>query len=151
MSRTVQLELPLPPSMNTYWRRGPNRSPRAKYPVVTHISAEGRKFRNDVELIWLAQRDRSELQGYLTVFAAFWFPTMASDIDNRIKPTLDALAHAGVYANDRQIGHVELLRAGTVGRKRKGCMLIEIVSRVPPSVGVRSMVRGSLILPSSPM
>ncbi len=126
MSRTVRLELPLPPSMNTYWRRGPNTSPRAKGGVVTHISSEGRKFRRDVELIWLAQRDRSELRGYLSVFAALWFPTLASDVDNRIKPTLDALEHAGVYANDRQVARLELYRAGTVGRKLKGCMLIEI-------------------------
>ena len=129
MSRTVRLELPLPPSMNTYWRRGPNRSPKAKYPIVTHISAEGRVFRRHVKMILLAQRGRQPLKGHLYVFAALWTPTLASDVDNRIKPALDALQHAGVYANDNKIADVQFIRGGTVGRKNKGRMLIEVGPR----------------------
>lgn len=126
MRESARLELPLPPSMNQYWRRGPNRSPRARGGVVTHLSREGREFRREVELIWLASRDRTMFEGPVFVFAALWFPTRASDVDNRIKPTLDAMEHAGVYRNDRQVARLEFYRAGILGRKRKGLMLIEI-------------------------
>ena len=126
MTDVIRLELPLPPSMNTYWRRGPNRSPKAKFAVVTHISAAGRQFRRHVKLVWLARAGRRELKGPLYVFGALFPPTLASDTDNRIKPTLDALEHAGVYKNDRQVVDVEFYRAGTVGRANEGCLLVEI-------------------------
>lgn len=122
----VRLELPLPPSMNTYWRRGPNRSPKAKYPIVTHISAAGREFRRLVKLVWYGQRGRRQLAGTLYVYGALWTPTLASDVDNRIKPVLDALEHAGVYGNDRQVADLQFCRAGTVGRGNEGCLLIEV-------------------------
>lgn len=125
MTDVVRLELPLPPSMNVYWRRGPNRSPKAKFPVVTHLSAAGRAFRRHVKLIWSAAPGK-QLAGPLYVFGALWFPTLASDVDNRIKPVLDALEHAGVYRNDRQVADLQFFRAGTVGRGNEGCLLIEV-------------------------
>jgi len=126
MSDVVRLELPLPPSMNVYWRRGPNRSPKAKFPVVTHISAAGRAFRRHVKLIWQAAPRRTKLTGPLYVFGALFPPTLASDVDNRIKSALDALEHAGVYGNDRQVVDVQFYRAGTVGRGNEGSLLIEV-------------------------
>jgi len=127
MTDVVRLELPLPPSMNVYWRRGPNRSPKAKFPVVTHISAAGRQFRRHVKMLWQARRGgRRQLTGPLYVLGAFWFPTLASDVDNRIKSALDALEHAGVFKNDRQVADLTFFRAGTVGRGNEGSLLIEV-------------------------
>ena len=122
----IRLELPLPPSMNVYWRRG-----RAKGSgqVVTHLTHEGRAFRRHVKMLWLAQRKgRAPLEGPVSVDATLWFPTMASDVDNRIKPCLDALEHAGVFGNDRQVALVQFMRGGTVGRKNEGVMLVEVGS-----------------------
>lgn len=121
----IRLELPLPPSANVYYRMGPNRSPEAKVPCLMHISAAGRAYRRLVRLVWRSQRGKA-IEGPCYVFGALWFPTMASDVDNRIKPALDALQHAGVYANDRQVADLQFFRAGTVGRGNEGTLLIEV-------------------------
>ncbi len=80
-------------------------------------------------MIWRARLARTPLEGHLYVFAALWTPTLGSDVDNRIKPALDALQHAGVYANDNKIADLQFIRGGTVGRKNEGCMLIEVGPR----------------------
>lgn len=126
MNDIVRLELPLPPSANRYWRMGPNRAKNAKYPVVTHLSSEGRQYRRLVRMVWLAQRGRKQPTGDLYVFGALWLPTRNSDIDNRIKASLDALENAGVYKNDNQVAELTFYRAGTVGRGKEGSLLIEV-------------------------
>lgn len=121
----VLLELPMAPSMNTYWRRGPNRSPRAPTgAMVTHLTKEGREFRRQVRLTWLAQPIRRSLAGSLSVRAWIWFARPGSDVDNRIKPTLDALAHAGVFENDNQVAYVAFRRM--TERRRPATMIVHV-------------------------
>ena len=51
-------------------------------------------------------------------------PTRRSiDIDNRMKALLDAMEHAGVYRDDGQIDHLEIVRAD-VGKS--GAATVEI-------------------------
>ena len=99
------LELPLPPSMNHYWRWGGRRM---------LISRAGREYR-ELVIQMLAGRRSPALTGRLDVAIAVHPPSRrAIDLDNRLKSLLDALEHAQVYRNDSQIDRLEVVRAGIV-------------------------------------
>ena len=93
--------LPMPPSVNHYWRHGRN---------GTYISAEGKAYRAEV-----LRRCKSPVVLYphqrlavtLTLHANSRRPY---DVDNRMKSILDALEKAGVYSNDGQIDRLEDVR-----------------------------------------
>ena len=95
------ITLPMPPSVNHYWRHGRN---------STYISAEGKSYRAEV-----LRRCKSPVVLYphqrlavtLTLHASSRRPY---DVDNRAKACLDALEKAGVYSNDGQIDRLFILR-----------------------------------------
>lgn len=90
----MQLLLPYPPTVNTYWRRvGPR----------TLISREGRRFRQHVVSI-LAAIGCEPLRGPIAVTIDVYPPDRRRrDIDNVPKALLDALQHGGAYLDDSQI------------------------------------------------
>jgi len=103
----ILLDLPIPPSMNDYWRPGPNRSrTAAEGSRVMYVTSKGKKYRKEVTAEWIAQRNRRPLSGPLFLRGWIWFERRGSDVDNRIKPLLDALEEAGCFENDRQISAV---------------------------------------------
>jgi crossover junction endodeoxyribonuclease RusA len=88
--------LPWPPSMNHYWRRvGPR----------TLISREGRTFRTNVCALLGGGGPRRPPAGGRVALAMDAFPPdrRRRDLDNLLKPTLDALQHGGVYEDDSQV------------------------------------------------
>lgn len=89
----MKLILPYPPSVNRYWlhtRTG-----------QTYLSREGREFREAVVGELLGQ---AKLNGRLTVSIALYpRDRRQRDIDNGIKPTLDALQHGRLFENDSQV------------------------------------------------
>ena len=92
----MPLTLPYPPSVNHYWRRvGPQ----------TLISREGRTFRRNVCALLGGGGMRKPPSGGRIALAMDAFPPdrRRRDLDNIQKPVLDALEHAGVYADDSQI------------------------------------------------
>lgn len=103
---TVRMVLPLPPSVNSYWRSVPatrNRTARVL------ISQEGRRFKQRCRLVALAQC-RAPMQGDVSVAAVVYFRDRRRDLDNVLKPLLDALQGAA-YVNDRQIVHLDFRKA----------------------------------------
>lgn len=107
----ILLDLPIPPSMNDYWRPGPNRSrTAAEGSRVMYVTGKGKKYRKEVATEWLGQRRRTPLSGPLVVRGWIWFERQGSDVDNRIKPLLDALEEAGCFENDVQVADVQLRR-----------------------------------------
>jgi len=101
MTDVTMLELPFPPSVNTYYRRGPH---------STYLSPKGREYKQAVAEI-VAAEGVPIRTGRLYVAIALSSPTKrAFDIDNRIKSVLDAMQDAGVFADDEQIDEINVVR-----------------------------------------
>jgi len=104
----VRTVLPWPPSVNHYWRRvGPR----------TLISREGRTFRRNVCALLGGGGPRKPPADGRVALAMDAFPPdrRRRDLDNLLKSVLDALEHAGVYADDSQVDLL-LVRRGEVDR-----------------------------------
>lgn len=88
-ARVDEIELPVPPSANHIWRVAGKRNVKSRVYAdwldesVPFLRHHFRRFDGPVEI-------------YLTVVG---IPTN-SDLDNRIKPTVDALVQAGVIPTD---------------------------------------------------
>jgi len=92
----MQLTLPWPPSVNHYYRRvGPR----------TLISREGRIYRKAICALLAGNGPRKPPAGGRIALAMDAFPPdrRRRDLDNLLKSTQDALAHAGIYEDDSQI------------------------------------------------
>lgn len=101
MSQILTLELPYPPSVNTYWRH-PGRGRLAGRHL---ISRKGREYRTQVGWLLRSQRAGSEpLQGRLDVTINAQPPdNRRRDIDNILKAIFDACTHGGFWLDDSQI------------------------------------------------
>ena len=94
----IELSLPFPPSVNTYWRRAGHR---------IYLSQRGQMFRKHVGAIAALQKIEP-VSGPLALFVDLYPRTRrVFDTDNFLKATLDALEHAGVYENDSQVKRIE--------------------------------------------
>jgi crossover junction endodeoxyribonuclease RusA len=92
-----RLDLPYPPSVNSYWRRKGSRY---------FIAAEGVKFRKDVEdECWMVNGKPLVPMTCKVALVIELFPpdNRERDIDNVLKALLDALQHAGVYDRDSRV------------------------------------------------
>lgn len=107
---TTALELPYPPTVNSYWGNRVVR-PKGRKPIVmTYIQEPGKRFRNAV--IGIAH-GTEQMVGRLEMHVKCWMPDRRKrDIDNIAKALLDALAHANVYSDDSQIDKLTLERIG---------------------------------------
>lgn len=95
----ASFDLPYPPTINTYWRH---------VGAKVLISGKGRRYRKAVvaamRLLFV-----DELVGPLKLTATFHPPdNRRRDLDNLPKALLDALKHAGLYADDSQIRHMDI-------------------------------------------
>ena len=98
------LELPFPPSLNTYYRNVRGRM---------LLSAEGRQYKLDVLAhVWTACKGKPvPMTGRLAVDIHLHNRANRSyDIDNRPKAVLDALEESGVFVNDSQIDRLVVER-----------------------------------------
>ena len=103
----LQITLPWPPSVNTYWRNFDGRM---------IISARGREYRETVGDQMTLQKMVKHYAGALRVeIEAFRPDKRRRDLDNLLKATLDGLAHAGVYEDDSQIVDLRIYWAKNIG------------------------------------
>lgn len=116
---------PWPPSMNEYWHaRGVRRllkrdgRPVWRWVPMFYIARAGRLFRRRVAL-QCRPPHRPFFECRLGCQLALYPPDQRGrDIDNILKGLLDALEHAGIYRNDRQIRRLamEFLESEPPGR-----------------------------------
>lgn len=98
MMRELRIELPWPPSINKYWRR---------HGHVIHVSTEGTRFARRVALAVRSQFGHQPIACPVAVLAEMWYPGRAGmvtrqkwDVDNRLKPLLDALTFGQLWVDD---------------------------------------------------
>ena len=101
----IELTLPYPPTVNTYWRHAAING-RAQ----VYVSKDGKAYRATV-FGAVKQRRVPKLLGRLNVTVRVFPPDRrARDLDNVLKALLDAMAHAGCYENDCQIDQLHVVR-----------------------------------------
>lgn len=122
---TNRYALPLPPSANSHWRAiGRGR-------VI--ISAAGRDYRKSVWGLCI-ETGQMTLTGRIAVTVAATFARHGkSDLDNRLKPLLDALQYGGAYEDDSQIDDLRIYR---VGIEKPGGVIVTI-EPLPDAVSPR--------------
>jgi crossover junction endodeoxyribonuclease RusA len=114
-SSMVTLELPWPPSANTYWRRNGSRY---------FVSKKGIDFRNDVILLARNEKGAFEKEDRLQIIIdAFPPDRRRRDLDNIFKALCDSLQHAGVYHDDCQIDEIQIRRISSL----KGKVIVNII------------------------
>lgn len=104
----ISLDLPLPPTVNHHYYHRKNQK------ILTN---EGRKFRAQVAGIVYSQYRGPVLTGRLSVHMELYAPDRRRyDVDNRIKPMLDALEKSEkLFLNDSQVDELYVLRGAPVG------------------------------------
>lgn len=106
----IILELPYPPSVNTYWRHV-----SVKGAVKVLISEKGRAYRKAVWEAVIQHKERKAPAGRLEVGITAYMPdNRIRDLDNLNKALLDALAHAQVFKDDGLIDRLMVERGPVV-------------------------------------
>ncbi len=117
---TASFSLPFPPSVNTYYRN---------FRGHMVMSAKGREFREAVQ-VFVIENNIPKFGDKKLKLTLILRPRdkRKIDIDNRIKAVLDALEHAGVFDNDFQVDHIEMIR----GEQIKGGLLHVVIEEMSP-------------------
>ena len=103
----IELTLPWPPSINTYWRMFKN---------LIIISKDGRYYRKYVIEQAILQGANKQLKGKLKVDLECFRPdNRRRDLDNLPKALLDGLTHAGVWDDDSQIVDLRIYWSEHIG------------------------------------
>lgn len=108
--KKLEFSLPMPPSVNTYYRSV------SKGPLSGRvlISEAGRAYRKDVNDAVLVQRVK-RIDGRLKLSVTLHFrDKRKSDLDNRIKSLQDALQKTGVFEDDSQIDELHVVRGEVI-------------------------------------
>src|SRR3990167_5047698 len=100
IQRNMILTLPWPPTINNYYATVNKRR---------IVSEQGRRFRKQVADIVLVERKNKHVEYLIDLYVDLYPPDKRRrDIDNTLKPLLDAMTHAGVYLDDSQIRRMEV-------------------------------------------
>jgi crossover junction endodeoxyribonuclease RusA len=103
----LSFTLPWPPTVNHYWQRRKGGG--------YCLSKAGKTFReNAIAAIWHTSEGRPRLIECRVAVAARFYPPdhQERDVDNVLKPLLDALQHAGVIRRDFQVTDLHAFRRG---------------------------------------
>ena len=98
----IVIDLPWPPTANTYWRRNGGRY---------FISKRGQDYREYVAKACYAYQGLFVAEDRLRVKIKAYPPDKRKrDLDNLFKSTLDSIQHAGLYVDDCQIDKLSIER-----------------------------------------
>lgn len=127
----MKLELPYPPSVNTWWRfdrRG-----------IAYTTASARKYKNTAKLSAMAQLSawhrgaHTPPHGDVSVTVHVYRPRAQGDLDNTLKVLLDAL-NGIAYVDDSQVISLHAFRHDDKARPRVE-IEVEVVRDVQMEAG----------------
>ena len=102
----IEITLPWPPSVNTYWRTFRGRM---------IISAKGREYREAVGRL-LVESNFEKCVGKVKVDIVAYRPdNRRRDLDNLLKAPLDVLTHAKVWEDDSLISDLRIRWSDEIG------------------------------------
>jgi len=103
----IEITLPWPPTVNTYWRNFNGR---------TIISKRGREYRHEVLHQVLQQKADLKIDYAMKIeIQAFRPDRRRRDLDNLLKALLDSLAHANVMQDDALVEDLRVYWADESG------------------------------------
>jgi len=110
----ITLELPYPPSINAYWLASGHRR---------YISARGQAFKKAV-VEHVLECKTPKLGNVSLKVTIYLYPQSKKlmDIDNCVKPILDACQNAGIFDDDVQVQELHVYRSIPI--KKGGCMVL---------------------------
>lgn len=131
--------MPMPPTANTYWRtrivKMKNPSPKqlqftGGYSAVTYTSEDGKHYAEQVKERFFSMDPRPAMSSSaLCIEIVVCFATNArQDIDNRVKPLLDALKGAGLMQDDMQVVDLRVRRGPVI---KEGRVVVRVWEVVP--------------------
>ncbi len=111
----IDVTLPWPPSVNTYWRH-PTSGKLAGRHLVSKV---GRQYRQAVSTLaieqqWMRGQERSADTRLSVQIDAYPPDRRARDIDNVLKAALDSLQNAGLIHDDSLVDHLSIRRMPTI-------------------------------------
>lgn len=134
------MALPMPPSANAAWDYRVVFSKKAKrWMAIKYQTHEYKAYIEEIGWRITAAKARHWTENRLRVQIAVCFnDKREQDVDNRVKPLLDALAAAQLFKNDSQIDEVEARRGPEV---RGGSVLVSVWEIIPDRMGVLTWVK----------
>jgi crossover junction endodeoxyribonuclease RusA len=124
----IILNLPLPPSVNSY---------RTIFRNRMNISAAGRKYKADVSDYVNEYRvpklGTARLEMKVVIYPR---DKRKQDIDNRIKALWDALGDAGVFDDDEQID-VLIIERGEIKKGGGVLVMIDILDKIEENAPIK--------------
>ena len=114
----IELEIPFPPSSNHIWR-GAGRT--------VYATREYKDFKDRVATIWrsVVPSDWNASCEYAVTIELYQGSRRRYDVDNRIKPTLDALTSAGAWIDDSQVQSVTAVKKSDGDTRRRAIVEIK--------------------------
>jgi crossover junction endodeoxyribonuclease RusA len=110
----LNLFLPYPPSVNTYWNFNGSRR---------FLTAKANKFKADVFSAFVLSEHKGFQSQRVSLTVHLYPPDKrVRDIDNVLKPLLDAFTQAGVFDDDSQVDRLLVVRKQQ--QKGGGCRVI---------------------------
>ncbi len=114
-SETLILEVPFPPSVNTYWQFNGSRR---------FLTKNATQFKDKVRSKYLSVNHKGFGKQRLMVRIELYPPDRrVRDIDNYAKSLIDALCQANIFVDDEQIDLLTIVR---MEQKSGGCCKVAI-------------------------
>ena len=107
----MNLRLPYPPSINNYYAQRRNVRCGVCRQMVkvppNYLSKEAKQYRREVARLCIGLDRFGDAK--LAVRVDWFPPADRGDVDNRIKPLLDALEDAKIFDDDKQVKDIRLV------------------------------------------
>lgn len=125
-SDKITLVLPFPPTLN---------HSIGYYGKRRYLTRAYKDFIEDVALIWAQNRPTNwDATKRYRVWMRLYYNTLRRyDVDDRVKPTLDALTRVGVWADDSQVDDQRSTRCGIDRDNPRAEVVVSVLDETAPA------------------